>query len=137
MSIEEEKWTPFFSRHAGFHGNQENLFLAFFDYFFSELRLYRQPLSKIKVMFFFHKSISQVLSAANKKSSNRCSQATRDLDLYQVKQYLPIMKKSYMFNVIFLKNAGVEFFNFIYACSSILNHDISKNGRRYIFLIIL
>ena len=33
MSIEEEKWTPYFSQHARNHGNQDNLFLAYFDYF--------------------------------------------------------------------------------------------------------
>ena len=26
----------FFSKHARYHGNQENLFLAYFDFFFSE-----------------------------------------------------------------------------------------------------
>ena len=62
MSIKEEKWTPFFSQHARFHGNQENLLVAYFDYIYSGS-------TEIKVMVIFHKSICQVLYAAYKKSS--------------------------------------------------------------------
>ena len=36
MSIEEEKKTPYFSQHDRYHGNQKNLFLAYFDFFSSE-----------------------------------------------------------------------------------------------------
>ena len=72
MSTEEEKWAPYFSQHSRYHGNQDNLFLAYFDYFFSEKgSIYSgctdKPLSEIYVMVILHKSIRQVLSAANEK----------------------------------------------------------------------
>ena len=83
-----------------------------------------KPLSEVKVMVTFHKSISQVLSAANVKYSNRCSQAARDIDFYLVKQYLSIMKKIPMFNFIFLKNAAVELLILSMPEVRYLNHDI-------------
>ena len=43
---------------------------------------------------FFHKSIREVLLAANKKSSNTCSQAAPDIDMYLLKKYLLIIKSS-------------------------------------------
>ena len=50
-----------------------------------------------------------------KNFSNRCSKAAHDVDLYLVKQYLPIMNIILYLMSFFLKNAVVEFVNFFYA----------------------
>ena len=43
MSNEGEKWMPFFIQPVRFHGNQENLFLAYFATFFSEKKAVSIP----------------------------------------------------------------------------------------------
>ena len=98
MAIEEDKWATYFIQHAHYHGRHENLFYPIFDYFFSEKRqyfhrLYCQTIVRNLSDCYFAYRISQVLPAANKKIFKQVCQVARDIDLYLVKQYLPIMKK--------------------------------------------
>ena len=72
MSIEEEKWILFFWT-LPFPWQSRKSILAYFDYFsVKKGSIYSgfigKLLSEIKVMVIGHKSISQVLSAANKKN---------------------------------------------------------------------
>ena len=99
MSIEVGKWIPLFSRHVRFHGNRENLFLAYFDFFQRKkavftLPLRKDPCQKTKWWLFFIKDKLSTVFCYWKNSSNRFCQAARDFDMYLVKRYLLIIQQN-------------------------------------------